>query len=301
MEDGTEGEMQPNDEGEMVCAPKKAAKSPACRQNGESEEDCRSRKIPELVDEGMDQDQAVATAFDICKTACEVKGAKGAKGEVGDQLTEQQKRDAKWKNLNKVWDVFDAFIGVYLADETPVEDFEKLLDEAIALMKGAASKGLVSALVKPRDHSQKQPLEIGADKKDAQQIGAVLAQLQNVIDNALVQAAKLILEIAESEYGKSAAGRAAIADAVRSDKSIKAIKDAVGGLEKKLGIAAGEERPQDGGAPKQRSGGSGDVALGDLERFLEVRELLQSAATAAGNALARVNQTMRERRGARGH
>ena len=46
------------------------AKSPACRQEGESEDDCVSRKTPELIEEGMEQDQAVAVANSVCEEAC---------------------------------------------------------------------------------------------------------------------------------------------------------------------------------------------------------------------------------------
>jgi len=45
-------------------------KSPACREEDETKEDCVSRKIPELIDEGMDQDQAVAAANEICSESC---------------------------------------------------------------------------------------------------------------------------------------------------------------------------------------------------------------------------------------
>jgi HK97 family phage prohead protease len=53
----------------------KRQKSPTCRTDGESKEDCVARKIPELINEGMEQDQAVATANNICDTACEDKSA----------------------------------------------------------------------------------------------------------------------------------------------------------------------------------------------------------------------------------
>ena len=46
-------------------------KSPACRQEGETKEECVERKIPELIDEGMEQDQAVAVANSVCETKCD--------------------------------------------------------------------------------------------------------------------------------------------------------------------------------------------------------------------------------------
>ena len=53
-------------------------KSPACRQEGETEEECVSRKIPEILDENpdMEQDQAAAIAHDMCSESCEEKKLK---------------------------------------------------------------------------------------------------------------------------------------------------------------------------------------------------------------------------------
>lgn len=47
-------------------------KSPECRQEGESEDDCVSRKIPEILaeDPDMEQEQAVAIAISMCSEAC---------------------------------------------------------------------------------------------------------------------------------------------------------------------------------------------------------------------------------------
>lgn len=51
-------------------------KSPACRESGESVEDCVSRKIPEILGENpeMDQDQASAIAYSMCEDLCEEEG-----------------------------------------------------------------------------------------------------------------------------------------------------------------------------------------------------------------------------------
>ena len=45
-------------------------KSTACRMDDESAEECVDRKVPELIDEGMEQDQAVAVAHSVCETEC---------------------------------------------------------------------------------------------------------------------------------------------------------------------------------------------------------------------------------------
>ena len=57
---------------------KKDEKSPACRMEDETSKECVARKIPELVDEGMEQDQAVAAATNICKDKCKKKDDKKA-------------------------------------------------------------------------------------------------------------------------------------------------------------------------------------------------------------------------------
>jgi HK97 family phage prohead protease len=45
-------------------------KGPACRMADETKSECVSRKVPELIDEGMERDQAVAAANSMCETPC---------------------------------------------------------------------------------------------------------------------------------------------------------------------------------------------------------------------------------------
>ena len=56
-------------------------KSPACRQADETEAECRSRKIPEILEENPDMDmgQVVAMASRMCSEMCEGKDAEGDK------------------------------------------------------------------------------------------------------------------------------------------------------------------------------------------------------------------------------
>jgi hypothetical protein len=48
----------------------RSERGPACRQPGESKNECVSRKIPELVSEGYEQKQAVAIANSMCEQSC---------------------------------------------------------------------------------------------------------------------------------------------------------------------------------------------------------------------------------------
>lgn len=56
--------------------PLPAAKSPACRMDNETPEQCMSRKIPEMMAEGMSHDQAVAAAMKMCQIKCSDKTLK---------------------------------------------------------------------------------------------------------------------------------------------------------------------------------------------------------------------------------
>lgn len=60
----------------VMCKTEIEEKSPACRMEGESKDECVARKIPEIKKENpdMDNDQAVAIAFSLCDKSCSEKG-----------------------------------------------------------------------------------------------------------------------------------------------------------------------------------------------------------------------------------
>jgi hypothetical protein len=70
------------------------------------------------------------------------------KATVAEELAENDERKQKWQRMEKAYDVWYAFTDAYFDDATPVADFEKLLDEAVLLMKGTESKGMVSKILK---------------------------------------------------------------------------------------------------------------------------------------------------------
>jgi len=80
------GEMRRVDrqgDGDKKSKSKLVTKSPACRQEDETKDECVSRKIPEIMDEGYDQDQAIAMANSMCSTACSDK-SKSCEIDSGD-------------------------------------------------------------------------------------------------------------------------------------------------------------------------------------------------------------------------
>jgi phage head maturation protease len=85
-------------------------KSPACRQEGESQDDCVSRKTPELIEEGMEQDQAVAVANSVCEDAC------GEEKEAPIQTKDVSKLREAMSALKTAADMIGEAIEMYSGD-----------------------------------------------------------------------------------------------------------------------------------------------------------------------------------------
>lgn len=101
---------------------KSLTKSPACRQEGETKEECVSRKIPELIKEGYTQDQAIAVANSLCSTVCKISRhplRSRAKREVYHALC--------MKRLDKRQEQFEKALRKYFKDQE-----KRLLDSMIA-------------------------------------------------------------------------------------------------------------------------------------------------------------------------
>jgi hypothetical protein len=63
-------------------------KSPACRMDDETKNECVSRKIPEIMkdDPDMEQDQAIAIAESMCSKKCKEAGMEVKTREVGEKV-----------------------------------------------------------------------------------------------------------------------------------------------------------------------------------------------------------------------
>lgn len=137
-------------------------------------------------------------------------------------------------------------------------------------------------------------------EKDAQQVGAILAELQNVLDNALVAASRLILDIMQTEFGQSVAGKSEIAAALKEKNYFETIKTSIAAFEQKLGSVKGEER-SDGSAPEERSQDVGFAeTMKNVDDFLMARQVLRAIATSVSESLEKMNRKESDRRKARG-
>jgi HK97 family phage prohead protease len=106
-------------------------KSPTCRKKGETEAECRARKIPEIMDEGYKRDQAVAMAYSMCKKPCKAKDSDNAKESEKelpkiDIKTEKEGRIVSEKNrilirntVSTLKEASDALEGLLKVTESP--------------------------------------------------------------------------------------------------------------------------------------------------------------------------------------
>lgn len=101
------------------------------------------------------------------------------KGALADEIEQNEELEAKWKNMEKVHDIYWAFCDVYYDEETDVEDFEKLVGE------------LITELGKVSGEPQEESLEdIDPDKLTIDQAKTIVAKQQ---DEKIMQSAKEIL------------------------------------------------------------------------------------------------------------
>lgn len=289
-DDGTDGVMVDDGSGGMVCKPKAAkaaAAGDACTLDDQGTEGV-------LTEDPENAGQLV----------CVPKPSKAAeeieqKGAVADELSSEEMYEQKCVKLDGIFDIIYAFVDVYMDEATPVDQFDTLLTEMIGLLQAPPADADPAAKSEIFKRSKLSPVLnmklisrklFSGNVKDVQQIGAILAQLSNVINSALVQASKLILDITQSEYAQSVAGKAELAELVKSNTSLSAIKTAIADVEQKLGVGEGEEQ-RDGAAPKERSIPAEQVAVKDLDEFLSAREVLREIVAASTKALTRINAT----------
>jgi hypothetical protein len=67
------------------------------------------------------------------------------KGAISDQIAETDMRKLKWANFEKIDKLYWALCDVYFDDETPVEEFDTLVSEFVALLTGATTEGRLVA------------------------------------------------------------------------------------------------------------------------------------------------------------
>lgn len=184
--------------------------------------------------------------------------ATNKKGQVADEMAEDQERQQKYKKLDRAYEVFYAFTNAYIDDATPVDDFEKLLDEAVALMKDieTKAKGILAT-------HMKSGRQISAKNKEK------------------IQAIIKALEDHHTGHGKSV------------DEVTAALKEFISS-----GDGGEEPKPEKTGpAPNSRSRISGandhkKSSSEELEAYLFGQRLVRQIKTVSENGLRQLNERL---------
>jgi HK97 family phage prohead protease len=122
-------------ESEVKSFEKKAEKSPAYRMPNETMKECVARKIPELVDEGMKQDQAVAVANSLCKKT-------KPKEEAPKETPKDEPKKETIKAEESTKNIFRNTIDMCKQTASALEE---VLGRTESLSKGESSKIVVKA------------------------------------------------------------------------------------------------------------------------------------------------------------
>ncbi len=75
-----------------------------------------------------------------CNEQTEIVNVKDKKGALTEEVNKLEKQQQKWNNYQKILNITRGFWEIYGDDETPVDDFDVLIDDMIVLMKGLKQK-----------------------------------------------------------------------------------------------------------------------------------------------------------------
>ena len=188
------------------------------------------------------------------------KGEKKAKGAVADEMAEDKERQAKYENLDLAYSVFYAFTSAYMDESVAVDDFEKLLDEAVALMKNVEAKAKTAALVK-----------------------AITAKAGRTISAATKTKIEAVMKAIEEYHAEHTADHEQF-----STKTIAALKELTSSPE---GGEGKDNQDEKSGAPNARSSSSGSMS--ELEAYLLGQRIVRQIKSASEDGLRQFKEKIR--------
>jgi hypothetical protein len=222
------------------------------------------------------------------------------KGMIADALegSTDAIRQAKWMNMEKVFNVLDALIDAYMHPLTNVEDFNGLVTEFAQIMTSisgeATSTDAVKNMIASRakdlaegktisHYAKKEPTDPAEDPAEdadeAQQVGVIMAKLQADADTLIKTASTAVLAIVSDS-----------ADTTKTNKEIAVGPEGTEGDE-------GEENPE--ADPLEQRSNTDVLSDPDqlLKAWIDQRMILRAVATATTDALTTVNDRIRKSRG----
>lgn len=314
MDDGTPGTMaqDPNDSDELVCVPIKDAGEKGAG-SGTSEPNSQSAEDALLGDLGIEHSKHLGMMMKHLDVLGEAMNHKKMfiKGAVDDQMQEDAVRKAKYTKLDKAWNVFYAFTSAYMEDETPVEDFEKLLDEAVSLMKEvgeAESKSMKKYIGKKTIAEQHEKAVDEFRKSMKDEHGRHEDKSIEIAKSAIAEFKEAVDDNSgESKTAKEAKEKSGRTISKKNSEMLKEIHehaDTICTAVKEMletakpegdeGEGNAKPSPEEKNASKKVEKQTAAGAPQDLTSFLEGRELLRDVSTLIDDSLGRFNKRIRD-------
>ncbi len=186
------------------------------------------------------------------------------KGAVLDALDEQDQREAKWENLDEVFEIFNAFLDTYLDENTPADQFSTLLTETAQLLADFA----------------KNPVDDDVAGKMLKAKSKIKTSLFEKLMSQQVEKSGKVLSAKNAEIIKSA---------------IDGMKAASVTLEELLTASEGDGESKSQEIPSEKDNGSIKVAgQNEIVEALKIsndsRQVLKLIATVVGKSLENFNK-----------
>lgn len=234
----------------------------------DEESDEQEKAIEEFTKSvSAELDRHQKASMDLCKAEMgegeedETKAIE-QKGQVAEELAEDDVLKAKYQKLDEVYSIFYAFTSAYMDDTVGVDDFEKLLDEAVALMKGGKEKSFVQTF-------------IGKS-------GAAISAKNKEKINAIVKS----LEDHDAEH------KASTTTAIASLKELTGSpQEGDGEEQKRLAVAALKKRS----SPPVVAENADAEPLSEFEAYMFTKKLLKAVYQASGEGLSKIKKELREK------
>jgi HK97 family phage prohead protease len=188
------------------------------------------------------------------------------KGAVSDELDAEEEAEMKWDMLDGVFDIFNAFLDVYLDPQTPSATMPQLLLEVASLLTEYAQN----------------PTDDDGDEQNEAQTAALRKLVRKSIGGA---------------KGKEFLAKIGARHSAETTKSMQEAKDHMDQASAVLGALLDDASTEDGGdaGDEPEPADAGDKAvggIGDARALLEIRGVLRDRTAGDQRVLSIINRTL---------
>ncbi len=166
-------------------APVEEEKSPACRQDDETYDECVDRKTNEMIEEGDDPDEAYAAAHEICETPCSENALSFEEPENMDKelmsdetrVLEEEITDEEIEETEKLVDEADI---EPLDEETDEDEVEKVVETEESVEEPEVEELETEELSEEKELEAEEVDEIEALREEVKELTVLVRALAEV-------------------------------------------------------------------------------------------------------------------------